>query len=338
MFINSPEYPVIVWQVPIPDGYTIEVTVASVGTKRFVISEGSLTDSPYTIDFSRDNSTGDLLLYGYDVPYAAASSPRDTVARMLSYAVKKVLTSAATVNIPQGLPDGGFNYTWGVGNTGQLRYTYDGPRGLGVLGRYLELEFSSNPTGSTNAITIDFGSQHASIFGWDTQTQAFTGSGANLTQTSTINPPGMWTPDNRTLMEVRDSVASTSSTISAYNNTSYRNLTWGTNKTTMLLDIPLVYAAQIYEYRRTDTRFATPYFSVTDPNNLYEGLINAGRANRRFRIWWNFVAGLPATFEYEDFFLSDTSTLNSLNNSLEDVSDNRGKLYRVTIPFLKYEE
>jgi len=328
-FSNTPDYPIITWKVPIPVDYEISITISGV-TRRFVINQITLP----TMSWESDAVTGDLLLYGYDIRSSVVTSPLDTVARCLKLGFEKLLKSSTTPDVPNGLPDGGFGFS---GWLGSINYQYLNSTSFGRLGRYLELSFFSNPTGGSGSLTLNFGSLFDSAFGWDTQTQSFSGTGSLLTSRSDINPAGTWIPDNRTFIEVRDSVAAAYSAVSSYNVNSYRTISWGLNKEQMILEFPFVYAAQIYPYRRTDTRFADPYFDPNDPNDLYQSLVEASRLGRPYRIWWNFISGIPATFDYEDFFIADQEFINSVNSSLEDVSDNRGKLYQVTIPFIKVQ-
>lgn len=168
-------------------------------------------------------------------------------------------------------------------------------------------------------------------------TITISGGGTEGSVTSFINPAGTWFPDNRTLYENRNITSSAYTSVSTFNSNTYRTINWSNEKEQLSLEIPLVYASQIFLYRREDERFKIGDTRIDDSNNLYEQLISAARAGRKFRIFWNYDDS-DDSFDSEEFFISDPDTLASLTNSLEDVTDNRGKLFSITIPFTKYEE
>ena len=331
--IATPEFPVITWQVEIPIDYEIGVTINSV-TKRVIVNANNFTG---LVNFSINPVTGNYLLYGYDLPGLITFS--DSVATLIKYAVEAVIRQPAAVQ-PGFLPDGGFNLNTGF----QGITTYEYQRVLGVpsgtntiLGVRLRLQIDT--TGFPGTTTIDFGDLRTSVFGATSPTSfSFPSGSATAASKSIINSGGYWTPDNKTVYEDRNITASAYTSVSTFNSNTYRTINWSNEKEQLALQIPYVYATQIWAYRRADERFNTGnLFREDDPNNLYQQLISAARVGRKFRIFWNYDSD-DDSYDVEEFFISDPDTLGSVDNSLEDVSDNRGKLFSVTIPFTKYEE
>jgi hypothetical protein len=89
---------------------------------------------------------------------------------------------------------------------------------------------------------------------------------------------------------------------------------WGSRKRTRLLEYPTVFAADVYEYRRDTTGFATPaQRNIADPNNLLEDLWEAAALGKLLRVYSNNEV-------YREAYMTDQAKVREMSTSLEDIS------------------
>jgi len=143
-----------------------------------------------------------------------------------------------------------------------------------------------------------------------------------------INNAGYYAPYNLTILDTRN-----------FNNTVYSAesisgnrtevVSWGNEKEGRVLTFPFVYAAYVYDYRRSLPVFSNVALTdVDDPNNLLQRVREAavgGGQNFIFRVFQDNA-------EYSESYLIQQDRLDNLDGYLEDVSGN-GQLFSVSIPF-----
>lgn len=128
--IDTPNFPVICWQVEIPVDYEISVKINST-TKRVIINQSNFTGLR-KVNFEINPLNGNYLLYGYDLP--GNITFQDSIAILVKHAIEAVIREPLTVQAGF-LPDGGFNLNSGF--QGITTYEYTKPSN--ALGQRLKL-------------------------------------------------------------------------------------------------------------------------------------------------------------------------------------------------------
>ena len=322
--IDAPDFPVIGWDITIPQVYYIEVTRNSV-TKQVFLNP-SLTD----------DGQGNYLVRGYGQGNFNPSDP-DTfhLAAVLAEAINFVLTEPTTPTTTR-LPSGGFN----LPTAGTVTGSYDAIPGTKrfptIRLSYNYLLFMSfalivnfDPTGAgTNPEYKQFGF----LLGATPWIQTFPVGLVAPPSVSNIvadaQPDGVWAPDNYICYEDRNFQRDTIINSSAFNTSVFRTQNWSSNRELLVLSYPVVNAEFIFLYRRQDTRFSQ-YTIPTDANNLLENLFGAAQRGQVFYIYWNDTSG-P-----EYFSVQDEKYVQDFVSQLKDATG-RGRAWDVTLPFVKY--
>jgi hypothetical protein len=326
--IDSPDFPVISWDIAIPSSYFIAITRNSV-TKRVSLNPAITLDGQ-----------GNYLIRGYGQGAFNSTDP-DTfhLAAVLAEAINYCLTEPPAPPLPTPpdprLPDGGFN----LPSFGTVSGSYTSPstkRFPTIVLSYNYLLFMPF------AITVNFDflgggtspeyRQFGFLLGPSPWIQTFPigllAPPASVSFIADAQPDGVWAPDNYICYEDRNFQRDTIINSSAFNTAVYRTQNWSSNRELMVLSYPVVNAEFIFLYRRQDIRFSQNTIP-TDTNNLLETLFGTAQRGQVFYIYWNDTSG-P-----EYFSIQDPNYVQDFANQLEDATG-RGRAWNVTIPFVKY--
>ena len=324
--IDAPDFPVIAWDITIPQSYQIEVTRNSV-TKEVLLNPAIANDGQ-----------GNFLIRGYGQGNFNPLDP-DThhLAAVLAEAINFVLTEPAAVT-PR-LPSGGFNLPTAGIVTGsyssqlgtkrfpsiRLSYNFASPPYTGVMPFPIFVNFD----GAGGGLNPEY-RQFGFLLGLGPWIQTFNipliGFVSNIN--ADTQPDGVWAPNNYICYEDRNFQRDTIVNSSAFNTAVYRTQNWSSNRELMVLSYPVVNAEFIFLYRRQDIRFSI-YTIPTDTNNLLETLFGTAQRGQVFYIYWNDTSG-P-----EYFSIQDEGYVQDFVKQLEDATG-RGRAWNVTIPFVKY--
>jgi hypothetical protein len=294
---TTPEFPVISWLVDLP-ATTIDVTAdfgAGVAT------------------FSDTIPAGQYWGFNTDATGLSLDAPAGEVSLMgaLAAIVQAILQDPAKFNIPGALVAA--TRLW---------------REAGGI-RYLATEFNAAgvPGLVAPGITISFPGGNEEFFGEKTGGTILINN-LTLLGYNEINNAGYYSPYNLTVLDTRN-----------YQNTVYAAesisgnrtavVSWGNEKEGRVLTFPFVYAAYVFDYRRSLAVFSNVALTdVADPNNLLQRVREAavaGGDNFIFRVFQDNA-------EYSESYLIQQDRLETLDAYTDDVSGN-GQLFSVTIPF-----
>jgi hypothetical protein len=318
--IDAPDFPVISWDITIPQVYYIEVTRNSVTKEVFL--NPSLTN----------DGQGNYLVRGYGQGNFNPADP-DThhLAAVLAEAINFVLTEPVTATTR--LPSGGFNLpTFGTvtGNytspsdkrfpTIRLSYNLLLPMAFSIIVDFDPAGAGANPEYKQFGFLLGV-TPWISTFG----IPPFALISLIIAD---AQPDGLWAPNNYICYEDRNFQRDTIINSSAFNTAVFRTQNWSSNRELLVLSYPVVNAEFIFLYRRQDTRFSQ-YTIPTDTNNLLENLFGAAQRGQVFYIYWNDTSG-P-----EYFSVQDESYVKDFVSQLKDATG-RGRAWDVTLPFVKY--
>jgi hypothetical protein len=244
---TTPEYPIITWQVTIPD---ISITVRI----------GIISDT-ITIP------AGDYWGYAENTAGVALNT---SLMGILADRVQECLRGGGDIGNFSGLSSiviAG-SYEWRL--AGDVRY---------LAGK---LQFLVDTPSSNIQVTIP---TNNSDFGSDGTAPDFSISTITTVGYSDFNLAGYWAPYNQTVYDERRSERQTFQTEAAYQN-NIQTISWGPSKTRRLLQFPFVYAAYVYQYRRALSVFSEAAQTDTDdPNNLLDNLFEAAGDGLQMRIY-----------------------------------------------------
>jgi hypothetical protein len=325
--IDSPDFPVISWDILIPTTYFLEVTRNAV-TKEVTLNPAIATDG-----------LGNYVIRGYGQGNFNPADP-DThhLAAVLAEAINYCLTEPPSPPLPTPpdprLPSGGFNLL----TFGTVTGSYSAPVNTK---RFPTIRLSYNlllPMAFSIFVNFDgaggglgpYYRQFGFLLGLGPWIQEFdiplVGSVSNIN--ADTQPDGVWAPDNYICYEDRNFQRDTIINSSAFNTAVYRTQNWSSNRELLVLSYPVVNSEFVFLYRRQDIRFIQ-YTIQTDTNNLLENLFGAAQRGQVFYIYWNDTSG-P-----EYFSVQDESYVKDFKSQLEDATG-RGRAWNVTLPFVKY--
>lgn len=285
---NSPFYPVVSWQPDFDDAVN-EVVITSV----------DIVGSPLTVQLSGSNYWG----FADVTPGSTGSCADNSLAGWLRGQINGNLVAGQTAVSA--------SYSWPTSTElGVPRTVY-----TRVDVSAMQIEFKRNGSASTEL---------ASRFGFDSSTVNFnTITGLLATD---WNSEGYWAPyPMYTVGDIRNYIDPVFITENG-DGTVIESIRWGSRKSDRRLTWPIVYAADIFEYRRTNAGFAGPAGRDTaDPNNLLENCMIAAGAGSLFRIYSN--EGV-----YRLGYIYNQDSVRDLSTNIEDISA-RGAMYEVNINF-----
>lgn len=155
----------------------------------------------------------------------------------------------------------------------------------------------------------------AKQFGFSTATYSLFPSIIIDTATTDINFAGYWYNKDLSVREQRFKTKDITSTESIYG-TTMTSLEWSNSKQEFIVQHPVIWAAMIFEYRRSDPSFSDPYqLNVADPNNLLEEMFD--NIPNKDVLWYLTDTRADLIRIWDPKFFKD------VNNALEDLASGR---------------
>lgn len=286
---NSPFYPIVTWQPDFDDA-----------VNEVVITSGDITASPVTVQITGKNYWG-----------FANETVASTTGSCADNSLAGWLRGQINSNLVAGQTHVSASYSWPTTTSfGVPRTIY-----TRVDGTAMQLEFKRNGTASTEL---------ANVFGFSNSTVNFNTTTGLLN--CNFNSDGYWAPyPMYTVGDIRNSIDPVYITENS-DGSVIEAIRWGSRKIDRRLTWPIVYAADVFLYRRTNAGFATPAGrDPGDPNNLLENMIIAAGTGSQFRIYSD--AGV-----YRLGYIYNQDNMRDFSSNIEDISA-RGAMYEVGINF-----
>ena len=148
-----------------------------------------------------------------------------------------------------------------------------------------------------------------------------------------FNSAGYWAPHNLTCYDDRVLISPATYTAQSLDGTVNKTVAWSSSKTRRQLTFPFVRPSYLWLYRRQDTGWATPAgLDITDPNNLFQNMMEAARRNNTSQDSTIFRVYADGD-NYREACLIDNIFIKDPADSVLDTNGRAATYFEVSVPF-----
>lgn len=272
--INSPRYPIFVFdELVFPSDFVMNVTIGIV-TKRVRFSDIYFTSGAYRID-----------------PFLRLRSA-------LSQALTQVLGSTSNAQTPDGV--------FGLDYTVTATFTEPSEKNFPVVALQLGLVVIED-------VVVDMDIEYAKIMGLASGTITFPLDATPEPIAFDYTPAGLWAPNSYNCQESRTYTRDLTVTSSAFSPSVYTVNLWGEERTGVRVYLPAQNAEFVFLYRRVDSNFSQ-YTETSWPNNLLQDLIEAARENKIITVYWDSAISEEFSIQDPERILNFNSNITDVSS------------------------